>query len=92
MTSIGFVGAGENVIDCLENSMKGWRMHLIKTALGSVYINRGIFQGDSLSPLVFIVTLIPMTIVFGKDKPTISGKIFGTKWSNPIKLDRKRKV
>ena len=25
-------------------------------------------------------------------KPTIPDKIFGTKWSNPVKLDRKRKV
>ena len=24
--------------------------------------------------------------------PTIPDKIFGTKWSNPVKLDRKRKV
>ena len=28
-----------------------------------VKIRRGIFQGDSLSPLLFVLTLIPMTMV-----------------------------
>ena len=27
-----------------------------------------------------------------KTHPAIPDKIFGTKWSNPVKLDRKRKV
>ena len=35
-----------------------------KNKLGKVRIRRGIFQGDSLSSLLFVVALIPVTIIF----------------------------
>ena len=31
-------------------------------------------------------------IMIFRDVSTIPDKIFGTKWSNPVKLDRRRKV
>ena len=34
-----------------------------KNKLGEVNIRRGICQGDSLSPLLFVVALIPVTII-----------------------------
>ena len=45
--------------------MKGWRTTLVanREELGEVTFKRGIFQGDSLSRLVFIVTMIPLTLV-----------------------------
>jgi hypothetical protein len=45
--------------------MKTWRVELTSggETLGEVKIRRGIFQGDSLSPLLFVLTLIPMTMV-----------------------------
>jgi hypothetical protein len=45
--------------------MKMWRIEMTSggEALGEVKIRRGIFQGDSLSPLLFVLTLIPMTMV-----------------------------
>ena len=35
-------------------------------SLGEVNIRRGIFQGDSFSPLLFVVVLIPLSIIVNK--------------------------
>ena len=56
-----------------------------KNKLGKVNIRRGIFQGDSLSPLLFVVALIPITIIlrtvkqgysFGKGKGRLNHVLF----------------
>ena len=46
-----------NVQDFLNNSMKSWKLELNGSGekLGEVDIRRGIFQGDSLSPLLLIL-------------------------------------
>ena len=36
--------------------------------LGEVEIKRGIFQGDSLSLLVFVLALIPLSLILRKAK------------------------
>ena len=36
--------------------------------LGEVHIKRGIFQGDSFSPLVFVLVLIPLSLILRKVK------------------------
>ena len=36
--------------------------------LGEVEIKRGIFQGDSLFPLVFVLALIPLSLILRKAK------------------------
>ena len=36
--------------------------------LGEVEIKRGIFQGDSLAPLVFVLALIPLSFILRKVK------------------------
>ena len=61
-------GAAENIRSLLENSMKSWRTELTSNGqtLGTVSIKRGIFQGDSLSPLLFVVTMIPLTLILRK--------------------------
>ena len=45
--------------------MKNWKTQLTANGadLGTVQIKRGIFQGDSLSPLLFVTSLIPVTII-----------------------------
>ena len=46
----------ENIKSLLVNSMEKWKIMLCSgnSELGEVEIKRGIFQGDSLSPLVFV--------------------------------------
>ena len=87
LKSLDLIGAARNVIELLKNSMKDWKTNLFsgKSPLGAVNINRGIFQGDSLSPLLFVITLIPLTLVlrrlkqgysFGKGKPRLNHLLF----------------
>ena len=63
-------GISEEICKLLEKSMKSWCMELTygKNVLGNVNIRRGIFQGDSLSPLLFIISLIPLTMILNKTK------------------------
>ena len=48
--------------------MIGWQTELTSNgkSLGSVSIKRGIFQGYSLSPLLFVVSMIPLTLILRK--------------------------
>ena len=49
-----------NIISFLQKSMVNWKTELTSCgeSLGSVDIRRGIFQGDSLSPLIFAVCMV----------------------------------
>ena len=55
----------DNVIAFLEKSMELWQtvLQLNQTIIGIVLIKCGIFQGDSLSPILFIICLIPLTLL-----------------------------
>jgi len=59
------VAATKNMISIISNSMANWK-RLGGTAFGQVDIRRRIFQGDSLSLLMFIVIMLPLTQVLGK--------------------------
>ena len=52
------------------NSMEKWKvMHCSgNSELGAVEIKHGIFQGYSLSPLVFALALIPLSLILRKAK------------------------
>ena len=63
-------GVAENIKSLLVNSMEKWKLMLCSgnSELGEVEIKRGIFQGDSLSPLVFVLALIPLSLTLRKAK------------------------
>ena len=53
-----------NVIALLKSTMVDLKTKLISgdINLGEVNVNRGIFQGESSSPLLFIISVIPLTL------------------------------
>ena len=63
-------GVAENIKSLLVNSLKKWKVMLFSgnSELGEVEIKQAIFQGDSLSPLVFVLALIPLSLILRKAK------------------------
>ena len=64
------LGVAVNVRSFVNASMKQWNTELTASnqRLGNVKIRRGIFQGDSLSPLLFVLVMIPLTLVLRQTK------------------------
>ena len=58
-------GVAEKIKTLLIHSMENWRVMLCagNSELGEVDIKRDIFLGDSLSPLVFVLALIPSSLI-----------------------------
>ena len=49
-------------------SVQQWRLSLTANGedLGEVNVKRGIFQGDSLSPLLFVLSMVPLSLILKK--------------------------
>ena len=67
---LDLLGVAENIKSFLVNSMEEWKIILCSgnSELGEVEIKRGIFQGDSLSPLVFVLALISLSLILRMTK------------------------
>ena len=67
---LDLLGVAENINSLLVNSMEKWKVMLCLgySGLGEVEIKRGSFQGDSLSLLVFVLALIPLSLILRKRK------------------------
>ena len=63
-------GVAENIKSLLVNSMEKWKVMLCSgnSQLGELEIKQGIFQEGSLSPLVFVLALIPLSLILRKAK------------------------
>ena len=68
-------GVAVNVRQFLLSSMKKWKTELTSCGqqLGVFNIKRGIFQGDSLSPLLFVLCMVPLSLVLRRSKAVMSG-------------------
>jgi len=61
-------GVAANICTFMIKAMELWHTQLICGGqyLGTVDIQCGIFQGDSFSPLLFVVCLLPLTMILRK--------------------------
>ena len=68
LESLDLVGAADNVKRLMRESMESWKTQLTACGkdLGEVFIRRGIFQGDSLSPLLFVIAMLPLSSVLNE--------------------------
>ena len=82
-------GAEENTIRFLKNTMPNWKTILTSSGTRSAEVNirRGIFHGDSLSPLLFIVTMIPMTRVLERMEVPYQLKKGGSRINHQMFMD-----
>ena len=67
---LNLFGIADNVKSFIERSMERWKLLLTSNGsdLCEVDVNRGIFQGDSLSPLIFVICMIPLSLLLRKMK------------------------
>ena len=92
--TLEMVGVAEGVRKFLCRSMKEWTTNLECGGqhLAKVDIKRGIFQGDSLSPLLFIICLIPLSVMLREAKHgyqlnrSTSGKVNHLLYMDDLKL------
>ena len=68
LESMKMCGIAPNIISLFQVSLRQSKVNLFlgKDSLGTVLIKRGIFQGDSVSPLHFIMGLIPLSLILEK--------------------------
>ena len=78
------MGVTDNVRSFVNASMKQWNTELTagNQRLGNVKIRRGIFQGDSLSLILFVLVMTPLTLVLRQTKAFYEVKKGGKKISD----------
>ena len=61
-------GIAENLKTFLQKSMQQWRLSLTANGedLGEVKFKRGIFEEDSLLPLLFVLSMVPLSLILKK--------------------------
>jgi len=66
--SLQLCGVHTNITNWIDNTMRTWQtdLYIQETHISNIKVKRGIFQGDSLSPLLFIIALFPLTKLINK--------------------------
>ena len=61
-------GIDENLRTFLQTSMQQWSLLLMANGkdLREVNVKRGIFHGDRLLPLLFVLSMVPMSLILKK--------------------------
>ena len=83
------LGINEEIRKLLEESMMNWRVEQVcgLASLREVSISRGMFQGDSLFPLFFVIALIPLTHILRKAEPTYKFSYDGERINHLLFMD-----
>ena len=68
LESLEPASVAKNVVEFISRSMKGWNVELVSCGelLSKVNTRRGIVQGDSLSPLLFVICMRTLTEILRK--------------------------
>ena len=68
INSLKLYKISHEVINFIEKTMKTWRVELTTKwrSLAQAKIQRGIFQGDAVSPLLFIIDMMPLNHILRK--------------------------
>ena len=67
INSLKMYKISDEVINFIDKTMKTWRVELTAGGrLAEAKIQRGIFQGDALSPLLFIIAMMPLNHMLKK--------------------------
>ena len=58
----------DQILQFIEKTVQTWRVELTAggQSFAEVKIQRGIFQGDALSPLLFMIAMMPLNHIFRK--------------------------
>ena len=89
LESMRMCGIAPNIISLFQTSLSQSRVSLFhgKDSLGTVLIKRGIFQGDSVSPLQFIIGLIPLSMILERSSAGYSLSPGGPKINHRLYMD-----
>ena len=89
ITTVGTVDLADNIIGLIKQSMSKRKTNSYADGklLESVPIRTGIFQGESLSPLQFVILLLPLTHILRETGMGYQLEKNGVKANHPLFMD-----